>query len=66
MEARDGLLGILPNILKAITAVWKAWDPQKLTSAKKLASQVPLAIGDPKVLKNLIDYLQRKLRIFSS
>ena len=47
-ETKDGLLGILPAIITAISSVWKAWDPTKI-SMHNLSSNTPLPIGHPKV-----------------
>jgi len=47
-ETRDGLLGILPAIITAISAVWKVWDANKITT-QHLSSTTPLPIGQPKV-----------------
>lgn len=49
-ETRDGLLGILPSILTAVTSVWKVWDADKMAlHGLPFVSKIPLAIGQPKV-----------------
>ena len=47
-ETRNGLIGILPAIITAVSTVWKAWDAKKMPS-QHLNSKTPLAIGQPKV-----------------
>jgi len=49
-ETRDGLLGILPAIITAISSVWKVWDANKI-STQNLPSKTPLAIGQTKAVR---------------
>lgn len=56
-ETRDGLLGILPSILTAVTSVWKVWDADKMAlHGLPFVSKIPLAIGQPKAV--LLSILQ--------
>ena len=51
LEAREGLLSVLPKILTALTTVWSTWRPQRAdSSGQRLPSECPLNLmGTPKV-----------------
>ena len=51
LDARDGLLSVLPKILSSLFTVWSAWSPQRADSTgQRLPSECPLTLmGSPKV-----------------
>ena len=51
LEAREGLLSVLPKILAALFTVWSTWSPQRADSTgQRLPSEWPLNLmGSPKV-----------------
>lgn len=51
VEAREGLLSILPAILSSLVTVWHAWSTNDIQKSRwRVANQVPLAIGNTKVI----------------
>lgn len=56
LEAREGLLSILPKILSSLFTVWSAWSPQKGDSTgQRLPSEWPLNLmGSPKAVRQQI------------
>lgn len=51
LEAREGLLSILPSVLTALVSVWSTWDPEAHESTnQRLPTESYLdLIGSPKV-----------------
>lgn len=51
LDAREGLLSILPKILSSLFSVWSTWSPQRAdSSGQRLPSESPLNLmGSPKV-----------------
>lgn len=56
LEAREGLLSILPQILASLFTVWSAWNPQRADSTgQRLPSEWPLNLmGSPKAVRQQI------------
>eukprot|EP00794_Sanderia_malayensis_P000522 gene522-1172_t len=55
VEAKEGLLSILPAMLSSLVTVWHAWNTHDaLKSRWKLATQVPLSIGSNKKVRQSI------------
>ncbi|XP_065649698.1 protein dopey-1 isoform X2 [Hydra vulgaris] len=46
-DIKDGLLGLLPNILSSIVVVWKAWNTEKIHSNVSYS----LVTGQPKAVR---------------
>ena len=51
LDAREGLLSVLPKILSSLFTVWSTWSPQRADSTgQRLPSECPLNLmGSPKV-----------------
>ena len=51
LDAREGLLSVLPKILSSLFTVWRTWNPQRADSTgQRLPSECPLNLmGSPKV-----------------
>lgn len=51
LEAREGLLSVLPKVLASLFSVWSTWSPQRADSnGQRLPSEWPLNLmGSPKV-----------------
>lgn len=51
LDAREGLLSVLPKILSSLFTVWSTWSPQRGDSTgQRLPSECPLNLmGSPKV-----------------
>lgn len=51
LDAREGLLSVLPKILASLFSVWSTWSPQRADSTgQRLPSECPLNLmGSPKV-----------------
>ena len=51
LDAREGLLSVLPKILSSLFTVWSTWSPQRADSTgQRLPSEWPLNLmGSPKV-----------------
>ena len=51
LDAREGLLSVLPKILSSLFTVWSTWSPQRTQSTgQRLPSECPLNLmGSPKV-----------------
>lgn len=64
LEAREGLLSILPQILASLFTVWSAWNPQRADSTgQRLPSEWPLNLmGSPKVGKHILLEIVDKCR----
>lgn len=51
LDAREGLLSVLPKILSSLFTIWSTWSPQRTDSiGQRLPSECPLNLmGSPKV-----------------
>ncbi|XP_065057535.1 protein dopey-1-like isoform X2 [Rhopilema esculentum] len=55
IEAREGLLSILPTILSSVLMVWHVWNAtDSKTSRWRIVSELPLPIGSPKSIKQAV------------
>ncbi len=66
VEAKEGLLSILPAMLSSLVTVWHAWNTHDIQTTRwKIATQVPLPIGSNKVYINLVTYSTDLLHLFN-
>lgn len=56
LDAREGLLSVLPKILSSLFSVWSTWSPQRADSTgQRLPSEWPLNLmGSPKAVRQQI------------
>jgi len=56
LDAREGLLSVLPKILSSLFTVWSTWSPQRTDSTgQRLPSECPLNLmGSPKAVQQQI------------